>query len=428
MKRTLKIGLLATAALTAPGLAVAQDDIFVGHLADLTGPTASIGVDYAEGIRDTIAWVNANGGVAGRQIDAEEVDYAYQAPRAVSTYQRWSQNDVAAIQGWGTADTEALIDFVARDEVPYYSASYSGALTDPTGEGERSTKAAPYNFFYGPSYSDACRALAQWAMEDWKANGGEGQPSWVHMGDNHPYPNSPKEACSEYATELGFEVLDPITYSLAPGDFTPQCLTLSEQGADYAYVANIAGSTISLLNSCATAGVETQFVSNVWGYDESVMKAAGENADGVVVAVRTDSIWTDENPGMDTVREISAMSDPSGEAYRSLSYISGVCSTMYMVEAMEMAIEANGELTGPGIRDAMYVKSDWVPEGLEGVCYPSTWTAEDHRGLMTTAIYQGSVTGPTGDKSVSELMADGTMALEEVATITLERRPEWIGY
>lgn len=425
IKYTLAAGTLAV--LAAPGLAAAQDGIPVGHLADLTGATASIGVDYANGIADTLNWVNANGGVDGQMIDFETVDYAYQAPRAVSTYRRWTSDGVRAIQGWGTADTEALIDFVSRDQIPYYSASYSGVLTDPSGEAPNATKAAPYNFFYGPSYSDACRALAQWAWEDWQAGGEEGTPVWVHMGDNHPYPNSPKQACTEYAEELGFEVAEPIVYSLAPGDFTPQCLTLNEVGADYAYVANIAGSTISLLNSCATAGTDVQFVANVWGYDENVMKAAGENADGVVVAVRTASIWTDDNAGLDTVREISAMSDPSGEEYRVLSYLSGVCSAMYMVEAMEIAA-ASGDITGEAIRDAMYVKQDWVPEGLEGVCMPSNWSASDHRGLMTVPIYRGQVSGSTEQGSVTELIDDGTMSLQKVGEIELPRREEWLGY
>lgn len=422
---TALIGLCAAPAVSTQAWA---DDIPVGHIADLTGATASIGVPYADGVADTLNWVNENGGVDGDDIAFETYDYAYKAPQAVSEYQRLVANEqVVAIAGWGTADTEALIEFVGKDQIPYYSGSYSGALTDPTGKAPKATKATPFNFFYGPSYSDACRALAQWAAEDWKKKGGQGKPKWVHMGDNHPYPNSPKVACSEYAQELGFEVLDPIQYTMAPGDFTPQCLTLKEKGANYAYVANIAGSTVSLLNSCATAGTKVQFVANVWGYDENVMKAAGPNADGVVVAVRTGSIWTDKNAGMDRVREISKISDSSGEAYRPLSYIAGVCATSYMVEAIKAA-KAKGEVTGLAIRDAMYEKKDWVPAGLEGVCLPSTWTPTDHRGLMTVPIYQGHVKGATQGKEVTALMADGTMSLEKVAEITLPRRPQWLGY
>ena len=70
------------------------------------------------------------------------------------------------------------------------SGSFSFA-TFQTGLRYKSGKAkpAPYNFFYGPSYSDALRALLTWAAEDWKAKGGSGKPKFVHMGANHPYPN-----------------------------------------------------------------------------------------------------------------------------------------------------------------------------------------------------------------------------------------------
>ena len=428
----LRSHLLAATAVVGLALPAQAQEIPIGHLADLTGATASIGVAYSSGIADTMNWVNASGRLGDTPLDFETVDYAYQAPRAISNYRRWTTQGVVAIQGWGTADTEALIDFVARDQIPYYSASYSGALTDPTGESPNATKAAPYNFFYGPSYSDACRALAEWSWNDWQDSGEDRAPRWVHMGDNHPYPNAPMRACMEYAEELGFEVLSPIVYSLAPADFTPQCLTLNEVGADYAYLANIAGSNIAMLNSCANADVQAQFVANVWGYDEAVMRAAGGNADGVVVAVRTDSIWTDQNPGMDMVREIAAASDEGAEEYRQLSYITGVCSAMYMVEAIEWAM-ANGGATGENIRTGMYALSEqydgaWVPAGFEGVCRPSSWSETDHRGMMSVPIYRGSIGGATEGRDISEMFADGTLVLEQIDLIELERRPEWLGY
>ena len=218
---------LTLATVTALGLAaapaVAADDIPVGHLAAYTGPTSDVGTLYGQGVEDAIEYINRNGGVNGRKIKRDTVDYAYAAPRAISTYKAWiSQLKPVFIQGWGTADTEALVRFVAQDKVPYMSGSYSGHLTDPTGKQKHSKNAAPYNFFYGPSYSDACRALLQWAKQDWESKGQTGKPKFIHMGDNHPYPNAPKEACAEYAKDLGFEVLPAIVYSLKPGDFKAQ--------------------------------------------------------------------------------------------------------------------------------------------------------------------------------------------------------------
>lgn len=168
----------------------------------------------------------------GRQVNVLAFDYGYQAPRAVSQFQAWARERVVGINGWGTADTEALVRFVTRDRIPYVSGSYSAALTDAAGKsGRQGVEATPYNFFYGPSYSDALRAMLQWAAEDWKAKGRPGRPKYVHMGGNHPYPNSPKAAGEALAAELGFDVLPAIVFALTPGDYTAQCLTLKNQGA-----------------------------------------------------------------------------------------------------------------------------------------------------------------------------------------------------
>jgi branched-chain amino acid transport system substrate-binding protein len=421
--------LAAAAAVGFAAAAEAQNRIPVGHLMDNSGATSDVGVPYGQGVADALAWVNRRGGVAGRQLAVSGFDYGYQAPRAIAQYQSWAQRErVVAIQGWGTADTEALITFVTRDRIPYISASYSAALTDPTGKAPRADKAAPFNFFYGPSYSDALRAMITWAAEDWKRRGGQGRPKYVHMGANHPYPNSPKAAGEALAAELGFEVLPAIQFALTPGDYTAQCLSLKNAGANYAYLGNTAGSNISVLRACQTAGVQVQFLGNVWGMDENAMKAAGTAANGVVFPVRTGITWGGDAPGMAALREISQGGATPQAEYRPVHYLAGVCSAMLMVEAMETAAANGGEITGPRIRDGFYARKDWVPKGFEGVCTPSNFTAEDHRGQMRVALYRAVVAGDTTQGSVAELMRAGTMRLEPVTTITLERRADWLGW
>ena len=411
MKKILFTG--AARAVIVSGGAMAADSILVGHIADITGATSSVGKPYGQGIADAMNYINAHGGVAGKKINFETVDYAYEVPRAMAAYKKLTGSEKAvAIQGWGTGDTEALVNNVTKDEIPYFSASYSGHLTDP--KGATSVKGAPYNFFYGPSYSDGCRGLVQWAAADWKKKGGTAKPKFVHMGDNHPYPNSPKAACAAYAKELGFEVGNEIQYSLKPGDFKAQCLSLKESGANYAYLANTSGSTISLLKSCETVGVNVQFLANIWGTDEGSLKTAGEAADKLVWVVGA-ATWTDDVPGMALVREISKVSDPSGTEARPVHYIRAVCSVYYMKEAMEAADKMQGGITGPNIKKAMYLKKDWVPAGLEGVCLPSTWTAEDHRGTSVVKVYQASTKG-------------GAIGMKQVYTADIPRRKEWLGW
>jgi ABC-type branched-subunit amino acid transport system substrate-binding protein len=274
---------VSLALLIGGASATAQAQIAIGHLADYSGGTSDVGTPYGQAVADTFAWVNKNGGIGGKQLNVDSNDYGYQVPRAIALYKKWSAPDtkVSAIMGWGTADTEALTGFLAQDKIPDISGSYAAALSDPEGTSGKA-KPAPYNFFYGPTYSDSMRAMLTWAADDWKAKGKPGKPKFVHMGANHPYPNAPKAAGEALATELGFEVLPPLVFALAPGDYSAQCLSLKSSGANYAYLGNTAASNISVLKACKAAGVDVQFLGNVWGMDENAAKTAADAHGGGV--------------------------------------------------------------------------------------------------------------------------------------------------
>ena len=85
-------------------------------------------------------------------------------------------------------------------------------------------------------------------------------------------------------------------------------------------------------------------------------------------------------------------------------------------------------LSGESIRNAMYKNENWAPEELKGVCLPSTWKNDDHRGLMEVPIYMVKVNGPTDKKSVDQLMKEKIIQLVKEDQISLPRRPEWRGY
>ena len=193
--------------------------LLIGNLVDFTGTSATSGQSYGQAIIDAANWINENGGVNGQLIDLDTVETSYLVRRAINAYRKWQTQDVLAIQGWGTQIGLALKDEISKDQIPYFSASYAAAFSDPTGKAGR--EIAPYNFFYGPSYSDACRGLVQWADTDWKKrksinNALTRAPRYVHMGDNHPYADAPKDACAEYALELGFEVIMPCLLYTSP--------------------------------------------------------------------------------------------------------------------------------------------------------------------------------------------------------------------
>ena len=176
---------VSLALLLGGASAAAQAQIAIGHLADYSGrrrtserPTDRASPTPLPGSTRTAA-------SAASKLNVDTNDYGYQVPRAIALYKKWSGGDkVAAIMGWGTADTEALTGFLAQDKIPDISGSYAAALTDPEGASGKA-KPAPYNFFYGPSYSDAMRGDA-----DLGCRGLEGQGQ-ARQAEIRPYGRQP---------------------------------------------------------------------------------------------------------------------------------------------------------------------------------------------------------------------------------------------
>jgi branched-chain amino acid transport system substrate-binding protein len=181
-----------------------------------------------------------------------------------------------------------------------------------------------------------------------------------------------------------------------------------------------------VLKACKTAGADVQFLGNVWGMDENGAKAAGDAANGVVFPLRTSVSWSGEAPGMKALREISGLSDPAGTTYRPVHYVAGVCTALYLKEAMDWAAQ-NGGVTGPNVKKGFYQKKDWVPAGMEGVCVPSTWSETDRRSTLTVNLYRMKVSGTT-DAPLNDLIDNGTIRIEKVTSITLPRKREWQGW
>src|SRR5256712_5855454 len=114
--------LAVSAAGHAPAIAqqAIPASIKVGALFDTTGPTSDVGVDYSKGVLDHVRYINeVEGGIRGKvKIDLVWSDYGYRIPDALSLYRKYRDVDqVNAIVGWGTGDTEALKETISQDQI-----------------------------------------------------------------------------------------------------------------------------------------------------------------------------------------------------------------------------------------------------------------------------------------------------------------------
>lgn len=385
---------LVAAAFLQAVPAAAQQEIKVGGVFDLTGITSDVGKTYAQGVRDTVEWTNANGGINGKRIKLIDVDYGYKIPEAVAAYKRLVNDEkVLLISGWGTGDTEALKEFVNKDKVPYISGSFAAALNDPA--------KTPYNFFAPASYSDQLRAWLLWIKDDWKDKSRNPKLAFFY-GDN-AYGRAPLEAGRQFAKELGIDVVDD---EILPGnlqDATSQLLNMQRKGADYAYI-NVTTTGVSIvLKDAVKLGIKTKFGTNPWGLSESLVAVAKSAAEGVT-GVMPNVPYNADVPGMKRLVEFNKGKQPKSAL--DTNYVRGWVAALLWTEALRRADKA-GNLTGEGIRKAFETMNDF---DLGGLGPHVTFTATDHRATTKTAIY---------------MIKDG--ALARVKEYELPRRPEWLG-
>ncbi|GAB6061995.1 ABC transporter substrate-binding protein [Deferrisoma palaeochoriense] len=389
MKRWIQ-ALSVVAALGLAAGAPAADEIVIGHIADITGPTSAVGKPYADGVQAYADWLNAHGGVNGKKVKLLRSDYAYKIPEALNLYKKFKTVDrVLAIQGWGTGDTEALTQMVGKDEIPYFSASYSAHLTDP--------KKAPYNFFIAADYSTQLRAGLKYLKDNWKESR---KPKIAFIYPDHPYGKAPIPAGKKYAEELGFEIVGEENVDLRAIEATTQLLNLKKNEPDFAWIGGTTPSTAVILKDAKKLGLKTKFLINIWGNDENLFKLAGDAANGAL-GLQAAAVYGDDVPGMKTILEVT-----KGE-HQMTHFIRGWVSMMVMAEGLKRADSA-GELTGPGLKKHLETLRDFDTQGLTA---PITYTPDDHRPNMSAKIYE---------------YQDGQMIYK--ATVELPRRADWLGF
>jgi branched-chain amino acid transport system substrate-binding protein len=385
--------LLAMAAAMLLALpAWGAETIKVGGLWDLTGVTADVGKPFAEGVQDAIAMINEKGGVNGKKIDLINVDYAYKIPQATAAYKKFCESDrVVLINGWGTGDTEALKDTCTKDKTPYFSASFSGHLTDPA--------KTPYNFFVGASYSDQIRGFLQFVKKDFK---GPGAPKVAFIYPNHGFGKAPIEAGKQYAKELGIELVHEEVIPASFQDVTSNLLNMQKKAPDYAYVQTTVSWCAVLLKDAKKLGIKTKFFLGNYGMTEALPALAKDAAEGVY-GMATHAPYGANVPGM---KQILDWNKKHPAKSPDTVYVRGWAYGLVWAEGLKIA-DKNKQLTGEGVKKSLETMKNFDTGGLVP---PITYTATDHRGTTKTTIY---------------VIKGGKMT--KVEDQETPRRKEWLG-
>ncbi len=395
--RAAAVALAATSALVLSacggddgggGGADSDEPIPIGIIADLTGATGDVGAPYNEGMLAYIDWRNAEGGIEGRQIEADSNDYAYEVPQAESLYKQYVNDGVVAIQGWGTGDTEALMVSVANDELPFMSGSFAEPLTNP--------EEAPYNFVVAPTYSDQMRVALNWINED---SGGGAEVAVFH--NDSPFGEAPVQDGEDWISEQGYD-LGYAAYAMPGGsaNFVGLLSQAQQQGASYIVIQNVASPAALVAKDIAAQGLDMKIVCLNWCANELFIESAGAEAAEGHILIQPFAPLTADKPGHEPITTYAEEKGIDPEKIGT-SWIQGWYAMHAMAEGIEYTLAEGNDLTGANIRESLETMGP-IDTGEVIGGGPLEFSAESHRGSTATGIYQAQ------DGAMVELQAGAT--------------------
>ncbi|MGQ9928503.1 MAG: ABC transporter substrate-binding protein [Chloroflexaceae bacterium] len=359
----------ATPAAPAPS----GEPIKIGAIFDLTGATADVGTPYSKGQIAYIDWRNANGGVAGRQLQLISQDYAYEVPRAEELYTQFvTQDRVVVFSGWGTGDTEALKGRISEDQIPFISASYSAELANP---GQ-----TPFNFLVAPTYSDQMIIAMKWALEDWKAKGNTDAPKFAYLFNDSPFGRSPLADGTAFAQANGIETPLEVPSPRGATDLTPQLTQIRDFGANYVFMQNVSTPAALALKNARSLGLDIQFVCLNWCANELLIKLAGADAEGVVGAIPFDPAAEGAKVALEFAKEKGI--DYGGA---TSTFVQGWTAMSILVAGIEKTLAEGKELTGENIRNTLQTMGEI---NTNGVTQPIVFTETDHAGAKSLRLFR----------------------------------------
>jgi ABC-type branched-subunit amino acid transport system substrate-binding protein len=344
-------------------IGVDDTTIKVGMLADLSGAFAPLVVEIVEAQRVFWDQVNAEGGIAGRQIELVVEDNAY---------------DVAVHQ----EKFEAL-----RDEVAIFSQSTGSPHTASIAAGlvEEDLIAIPLSWYSGWAFGElgqnAFESYTNYCLESMNAI------EWLHLNRDvqtvaiisfpGEYGGDGAAGAAKAAEALGLEVVFDGTGQVTPPsadnpnpDQTAIISQIVQSNPDLVWAVTNPTSFAGIMGGAVSQGFTGLWSGNSPTYSFKLLgTAVAPLLDQYYIASTYIVTWGSDVPGMQEV--VDAMTAARPDLVVSDVYILGWTEGLITKAVLEQAA-ANGDMTRAGIVAA----ANEVEVDFNGLAPPQTWGGE----------------------------------------------------
>lgn len=242
------------AAATGDSTGVTDTTVTIGTHTPLTGPAAAGYSSISAAATAYFAYLNAQGGVHGREIEYIVKDDGYNPANTQTVVRELVQQDevFAIVNGLGTAPHQAVLEFLNQNKVPdLFVASGSTAWNQPD--------TYPYTFGYNADYVVEAAALAQYAADELPGK------AVCMLGQDDDFGD---DFLVGLELALGADGVAHVErYSVSNQDVTAQIGALQAAGCEVVTLATINGFTALAIGTAAQMGWFPQWMASSSGGD-----------------------------------------------------------------------------------------------------------------------------------------------------------------
>jgi len=316
---------------TDVGVDLEAGTIQVGLLSDLSGPFAGLVSAIVAGQEGYWAYVNANGGIEGLQVELVVEDTGYDVPQHVTLYEQLKDQVVAIGHSTGSPHTVAIYEDLVADEILAIPLTWYSGWTAPFDSN---------TMHHGSPYC----IEAMNSIDYIKNDTGAATIAIASLPGDYGLDSAAGAALA--AEALGLEVVYSNAGGIIPGeDLAPIGVAIAESGADMVWVTATPTTFPSIYGAAIATGYEA-----AWGGASPTYSPAYLASD-FATQIERDWYWSTyylpwgtDTPGNQLVRDVmtAAGADPLD------FYAEGFVEAQILEQALRAAYAA-GDMTQGGV-------------------------------------------------------------------------------
>lgn len=377
---SLPLALVAGLLCAAPA-AQADDTVFVPLFSYRTGPFASSGIPFANGIRDYLTLLNVrDGGIGGVKLAIDECETGYDTKKGIECYEAVKSRNPVVLTPLSTGIGLAVLPRLAVDKVPMLTMAY-GLTASAMGE------YFPWAFNPPDTYWDTAGAMLQYIANQ---AGGMDKLSGKTIGYiflDAPYGKEAIPLLEQLSKTYGYNLkLYPVAGTEMQNQ-SSQWLNVRRDKPDWMMMFGWGALHPTALKEAAKVNFPMDhFISNFWVSDHDV-RAAGDVAKGFhEVAFHASGTAFPAIKDIQTLVVDKGVTDTPKDQVGEVLYNHGIYNAMLIAEAITNAQKLSGRkvVTGEDVRrgfEAIDLSASRLKAlGLEGFTDPLKLSCADHNG------------------------------------------------